>query len=154
MIPLRHWIYIGVVVALVAGANWALTQAYNNGVADQVALQEKIDALRLDINNAEKTRIEQKALFDVAAADAAADRANTANNGLQRELDTIKRIAADAAGPLAAGTSARNAVILLADLLGQCGERYKRMAVFADKSHQAGRTCQAQYESLRAESPR
>lgn len=154
MIPTRYWVYIGVVLAAFFAANWALDQAYDHGVNDTKAIQAKADDLRLDLNNAEKERIENEARKNIALADAAADHARAAADVLRGQLNEIKRIASNASGTFAAGTTARDAVVLLADLLRQCGERYTRMAEFADAAHNAGRTCETSYDSLKKESPR
>lgn len=149
LIPLKHWLMIGAIAALVVAGNVALTKAYNDGVEFQKTLQSRADLLFTDLRNAEKERIESEAQKRVAGANADRDRAVTANTGLQRQLAEIKRIAQEHSGTIGAGGSARDAVVLLAQLLGECSDRYNQMAGFADAAHNAGRTCQAQYNSLR-----
>lgn len=146
---LKHWLAIGAVVALVVAGQLALTKAYNEGVSFQKGVQERADGLLTDLRNAEKERIEDDAQKRIAGADAARDRAVAARTGLQQQLADIKRYAEEHSGVVTAGGSARDAVVLLADMLGQCAARYEQMAGFADKAHNAGLTCQAQYQSLR-----
>lgn len=154
MIPLRYWLYIGGVLVALFAANYAMDQAYDHGVNDARQIQQKADDLRLDLNNAEKERIENDAQKRIKASAAAADHARDTADGLRGQLDSIKRIASDASGSFAPGASARDAVLLLADLLRQCGERYTTMARFADAAHDAGRTCEQSYDSLKKENPR
>lgn len=148
MIPVRYWVMIGAVIALVVGFNHLLTTAYDRGVSDQIAIQTKADDLRLDLNNAEKVKIEQDAQQQVNAANAAADRSAASADRLRNQLDTIKRIASNASGTFPVGTTATDAVRVLADLLRQCGERYQRVAKFADAARNAGATCERSYDSL------
>lgn len=149
MIGLKYWIAIGGVVALVAAGNLALSQAYDHGQADQQARQARVDSLLTDLRNAEKEQIENAAQKRIAAAGADRDRAVSAAAGLRGELTEIKRIARNASGAFATGGTARDAVVVLADMLDQCGERYRRVAGFADAAHNAGLTCQAQYKSIK-----
>lgn len=149
MIPLRYWLYIGLVVGALFAINYALDQAYDRGVSDQVALQAKVDGLLTDLRNADKERIENDTRNRIQTITADADHARNIAYGLRGQLDEIKRIASDHTGTFAPGTSARDAVLLLADLLQQCGERYTKMAGFADAAHEAGKACERQYDSLR-----
>lgn len=148
---LKHWLAIGAVVALVVAGQLALTKAYNEGVEFQKGIQAQADVLLADLRNAEKERIEDNAKKRIAGADAARDRAVAARAGLQQQLAAIKQYAEEHSGIVTPGGTARDAVVLLADMLGQCAARYQQMAGFADKAHNAGLTCQAQYQSLKGQ---
>ena len=149
MIPIRTWVYIALVIVTLIGVDRVLVGVFNAGVNHEKLLQDERNRKERDKNDAEKQRIEKQTAERLARSAADADRARTTANGLQRQLDEIKRIARDTAGPLAPGTSARDAVVLLADLLQQCSDRYTRMAVFADTTHAAGIACEQSYDSLK-----
>lgn len=146
---LKHWLAIAAVVALVVAGQLALSKAYNEGVAFQKGIQAQADNLLADLRNAEKERIENDAQKRITVANDSRDRAIAARAGLQKQLASIKQYAEDHTGVITPGGTARDAVVLLADMLGQCAERYQRVAGFADEAHNAGLTCQAQYKSLR-----
>lgn len=149
MIPVRYWLAIAAVAGLFIGGNMMLSKAYDHGVADQKQTQAQVDQFFADLRNAEKEKIEDEARKQVAAAEHAHANAVAANAGLQQQLYHIKQLAQNATGTFTPGVSARNAVVLLADLLRQCGEKYTELAGFADVAHTAGKTCQQQYNSLR-----
>lgn len=149
MIPIRTWVYIALVVVTLIGVDRVLVGVFNAGVNHEKLLQDERNRKERDKNDAEKQHIEQQAAERLARVNSDVDRARAVSNGLQRQLDDIKRIARDAAGPLAPGTSARDAVVLLADLLQQCSERYTRVAKFADTAHAAGAACEQSYDSLK-----
>lgn len=84
-------------------------------------------------------------------ARAAAGRAAAAHDSLRDELaDLAGRARAAAADPAAAAEreAASQAAAVLADLLGQCSERRRELAAFADAAHIAGDTCRRSYEAL------
>ena len=83
LIPLKHWLLIGAVVALVIFADRMLVKAYDNGVAFQKGIQSQADQLFTDLRNAEKERIEDDAKERIARANADRDRADAANTGLR-----------------------------------------------------------------------
>lgn len=149
MIPLRYWLYIGCVLGALFAVNYALDQAYDRGTENQIALQAKVDGMLTDVRNAEKVRIENDTRNRLQAITADADHARDLADGLRGQLAEIKRIASDHAGPFTTGTTARDAVLLLADLLTECGQRYTTMARFADAAHVAGQTCERQYDALK-----
>lgn len=149
MIPIRTWIYIALVIVTLIGVDRVLVGVFNAGVNHEKLLQDERNRKERDKNDDEKRLIEKQAAERLARISADADHARALSNGLQRQLDDIKRIARDAAGPLAPGTSARDAVVLLADLLQQCSDRYTNMAKFADAAHAAGAACEQSYDSLK-----
>ncbi len=142
---------IGLVLAalLTAGGIYALNQAYDRGVSDTLARQAQDQQDENNRRQAEKERIETNAKKDLENAKADADRARDAANSLRGELARVKRLAENRSGVVAAGGSAYDAVILLADLLDQCSNKYSEMAEFADSAHGNGKRCAAQYNSLR-----
>lgn len=113
------------------------TQIIQRQQADQAEtarrLKEQADAIA---ENQDRAR---RAGVDAAGARAAA----------QRLRDQLAVRAADhrPADPAAASGGEANQ---LADLLGQCGERYQQVAAVADAAIIAGLTCQRAYQSLTA----
>lgn len=80
----------------------------------------------------------RKARTDAGAAAGAAER-------LRQQLVAVRAAGASASNPAASGASATDR---LADLLGQCVDRYREVAAAADRAVIAGRTCEAGYKSL------
>lgn len=149
---LRYWKVIALAAVLTAAFFYhshKVSQAYTDGIAYQKNEQAKADKLRSEELQAEKERIEKDAKDKIKAAEAAAAKSASSRDGLRQELDRIKRIAESNTGLVSPGSTARDAVILLADMLGQCSERYQRMAEFADKAHGQGQRCETSYNSLR-----
>jgi hypothetical protein len=154
---LKYWKVIVLAAAIVAAFIYhqvTVKQAYNDGVAYQQQLQAKADAIRSDLNLANKERIENDAKNKIAAAQAAASKSDTATRSLQQQLAKIKQLAERNTGAVSSGGTAWDAVVVLTDLLGRCSERYSRMAALTDATHAAGLSCEASYQSLRTNPPK
>lgn len=79
-----------------------------------------------------------KARTDASAAGAAAQR-------LRDRLGAIRAAESSASNPAVAGAGTTDR---LADILGECADRYREVAAAADRAVIAGRTCEAAYSSL------
>jgi Protein of unknown function (DUF2514) len=83
------------------------------------------------------------------AARADADAARTAEQRLRARI-AAAQASAGAGDPAASGGSspASEAAGVLADVLGRCVERVRRLAEYADNARIAGETCEASYYTL------
>ena len=79
----------------------------------------------------------------IARVDAAA--AATAAERLRKRLAAIRAAEPRASDSAAAGASTTDR---LADVLGQCADRYREVAAAADQAIVSGRACEASYEAL------
>jgi Protein of unknown function (DUF2514) len=79
-----------------------------------------------------------KARSDAAGAAGAAER-------LRKQLLAIRAASAPAGDPSATGPGSADR---LAEILGECVERYRTVAAAADRAVIAGRTCEASYTAL------
>jgi hypothetical protein len=111
--------------------------------ATEAALAENIreTARRL----AEQQKATQNAEFKLAKARTDAGAASAASGRLRERLIAIRSSEPRASDPASAGTSITDR---LANVLGQCADRYREVAAIADRSIIAGRTCEASYAAL------
>lgn len=146
------WAYV-----IAACLAWGGYQRYRANSAAKVYQQAQIEAAkRTEAALAENIREtarrlaeQQKATQDAEAktnkarADAAA--AAGAAERLRQRLDAIRAASAPAGDPAAAvaGQTGR-----LADVVGQCADRYREVAAVADRAVIAGRACEAAYQAL------
>lgn len=129
----------------IAEINAAQAQAVTDAVTQARAEEQR------RINTLEVIADDTRNKLDAAHADAAT--ARTAAAGLRQQLaDYRKR---NTCSPAIAGgsTPAEDPLYLLSDLLNRADERAGELAEFADRSHIAGRACEAAYDSLRPARP-
>lgn len=100
------------------------------------------------INTLEVIADDTRNKLDAAQADAVASR--TAAAGLRQQLSDFRQRARCNTTAAGGGTPAEDPLFLLSDLLSRADERAGELAEFADRSHIAGRACEAAYDSLRA----
>lgn len=153
------------IVAAVLVWNWRYSSGYSTGLADGVEQQQQADKEALAAANNRYRLLEQKLngkiselalqhaeeLARVNASRDAARRSADAFSVRLNEVTGILRQSATSAGadPVAAGTSARNTALLLAQLLGKSVERSRQLAGYADDARLAGRLCEQQYDQVR-----
>jgi hypothetical protein len=126
-------------------------QGHKEGIAYQQRAQQDADSLAAVQHQLDKERLERDAQSKIDQALVDAQFARDTSDRLRRQLDTIKRVAESATGPQSAGTSTSKTLSLLADLFSESVERNRALAEFADASYNAGRLCEASYDSLRRE---
>lgn len=126
-------------------------QGHSDGVAQQVRKQEQSDKLALQQHLDDKERLEREAKSQIDQARVDADFARASADRLREQIAAIKRIAENSTGPQPAGSSTSKTVSVLADLFQESLERNRSLAEFADASYNAGRACEASYDSLRRE---
>jgi hypothetical protein len=130
-------------VVSVAGNAWHYGQAVKaRDELRQVKAEAQAEAGRrtmvvMEIVNASETKAETHRR-DADAARAA----------VQRLRQQLAATAERAAAP-AASASAPDAAPMLADMLGQCAERLRAMAEYADRAARAGQACEASYDALK-----
>lgn len=153
---------IAVLVALLAWQARAalLAEAELAQVKEAAATAQALQADRHAQETARRIKVQSEVInaevLRTQEARAAAGRAAAAHDGLRDELaDLASRARAAAADPTAAAEreAAAQSAAVLADLLGQCSERRRELAAFADAAHIAGSTCQRSYEALTHEQP-
>lgn len=83
-------------------------------------------------------------------AEAAARRSVAAAISLRAELDATREHVAGLDWELASSReTARATVAVLTDLLGQCSERRRELAQFADEAAAAGRLCERSFDAVK-----
>lgn len=97
----------------------------------------------------DKDALERKQLGELALRDDRIRELDVSADGMRTELSRIRELANHYTGAQSFGNSARAAVDLLAQLLGESQDAYRRTAAEADRYYLAGMTCQLQYNSLR-----
>ena len=102
------------------------------------------------INTLEVIADDTRNKLDAAQADAAT--ARTAAAGLRQQLADYRNRSACSPATTGGSTSTEDPLFLLSDLLSRADERAGELAEFADRSHIAGRACEAAYDSLRNKS--
>ena len=116
-------------------------------VADAVMKAREEEQRR--INTLEVIADDTRSKLDAAQADAAT--ARTAAAGLRQQLADYRQRARSNPAVTGGGTPTEDPLFLLSDLLSRADERARELAEFADRSHLAGRACEAAYDSLRGE---
>lgn len=99
-----------------------------------------------------QTRNANEAIKQLRAAQAGARAADAARRELLARVTTLANAARrpDDPGAVAAGSSARDPVLLLADVLGRADQRAGDLAQYADAARIAGQQCERDYDALRA----
>lgn len=108
----------------------------------QARSEEQRRQTALEIIRNESRQSTEQALADAAAADATAD-------GLQHELERLKRRAASCARATTGGASTKDATTVLADVLSEVESAGRAMAAEADRRGIAGAACERSYEALK-----
>jgi hypothetical protein len=146
------WVWL-----LAAAVAWGGYQRWRANSAAEVYQQAQIEAARkteaaLADNIRETARrlaAQQKATEDaeLKASKARADAGAAAGAAvrLRQRLDDLRAASAPAGDTAAAGAGATDR---LADLLGQCADRYREVASSADRAIVAGHACEASYQAL------
>lgn len=150
----------GWVMVLAAVAAWGAFQRHEAAAArDKLAAQQqaqeraRADAIRdalVDRVRAEKAQEEAAHEAQEKARRARRD-ADAAVAALQRLRDSAAARAGAVAGAASAagdGAPAPDAAGVLADMLGRCGERVRRLAAIGDERGAAGEECERRYDAL------
>lgn len=127
----------------------AYDQGHFDGIAYQVKLQKDADVAAEQSRQADKERLEREAKHEIDQARSDANAARASVDRLREQISRIQRVAQNAAGPESSGASASQAVSLLAKLFQESVDRNGALADFADSSYNAGKLCEASYDSLR-----
>lgn len=103
----------------------------------------------------EQTEIAYEAKRKSDKAHSAALAADAAARELRARLAALVNASRSPGDPAAtsAGTSAPDAVAVLADVLGRCDARERAVARFADAAHIAGLACERAYDALTNSQP-
>ncbi|ROU17777.1 DUF2514 domain-containing protein [Kluyvera ascorbata] len=117
---------------------------YAKAQADRKAEDEKA---RLH-DEQEKTTNEREAQQRIDQARNDALDAATRAGRLQQQLVAIREQLRQYNATIGAGTSAADTGVLLADVLSKSLERNRQLAEYADRTAEAGRVCEKQYDLL------
>lgn len=145
-------VILGLLGAGIAGLIFLYHHQYTSGYDAGVLAQRQAQAdanyqARLD-NEAEKTKLERQHAAELAAANADAVAAGKSADRLRGQLNEVRRLASDYSGAVGVSTSARDTVVLLADVLEKSVQRNRDLADYADHTRIAGQLCERQYDSL------
>lgn len=144
---------VGVMLlALIIYGKWVNygTEKYNSGYLAAVEAQKVKDKEASEQHEQDKKTIEQEAQGRIDAARADATAAAAKSGRLQQQLATIRKQLVDYSRSESIGNPAASTGVLLSQLLSESVERNRQLAEYADSAREAGLTCQAQYNSLRA----
>lgn len=153
----KYWRPLAIIIIVAAGALWVANkvssygeQQYNAGytkaIADQMAADKKEEQRR----NAELQKIQADAQQRIDAARNDAVNAAAKSGRLQQQLANIRKQLVGYSTAESIGNPAAETGVLLAQLLSESVERNRQLADYADRAREAGLTCEAQYNSLRA----
>jgi hypothetical protein len=163
LIPIKDWLYLAAITALLAGAALFVHHERSIGAARVEKVRQAETAQRAAVasawaaSSASETQRRQAAQQEsdheadrfTALADAGHARAVSALDGLrQRATAADARCLPRDPAAVAPGPAASAAGDLPADVLGRLGQAAVDIAAFADKSHGAGRDAEQQYDSL------
>lgn len=165
--PWVKWLaLVAAIVAAVLIWNWRYSSGYSAGQNEGIAQQQQADKEALAAANdryrqqeqqlnAKLSSLAQQHAEELARANASRDAAQRSADAFGVRLNEVtgilrKSAASAGADPVAAGTSARNTAILLAELLRKSVERNRQLAAFADESRVAGLLCEGSYDAVQA----
>lgn len=139
-------------LALIIYGKWVNygKEQYNSGYLASVEAQKVKDKEASEQHERDKKTIEQEAQQRIDAARADASAAAVKSGRLQQQLTTIRKQLVDYSRTESIGNPAASTGVLLSELLSKSVERNRQLAEYADSAREAGLTCQAQYNSLRA----
>ena len=153
----KYWRPLAIIIIVAACALWARSeiisygdQRYAEGKAQAIADQKAADEQEEQRRNAELQKIQTDAQQRIDAARNDAVNAAAKSGRLQQQLTSIRKQLVGYSTAESIGNPASNTGILLADVLSKSVERNRQLAEYADSAREAGLTCQAQYNSLRA----
>lgn len=141
---LLAWLHTGAV-------DKAREDGYNAGVQETSNRLNKVMEDDRKKRELEKSYIEKSAGEQINAAKVDADTARGAADRLQQELSSVRDLVGQYTPSDTAGKTARQAVVVLGDLLKRHIDRNRELAEFADQAYTAGITCERQYDSLMVE---
>ncbi len=131
----------------IAWVNHGETQ-YAAGYAQAQAEQKQADAKLRSLKEQEKATNEREAQQRIDQARNDALDASARAGRLQQQLVAIREQLRQYNATVGAGTSAADTGVLLADVLSKSLERNRQLAEYADRTAEAGRVCERQYDSL------
>lgn len=156
-ILIKYWKPLALIVVALLLALWCWhkvtdygDQRYADGKAQAIADQKSADAKEEVRRNAEKQKIQADAQQRIDSARRDAVNAAASADRLRAETDRIRKLAERYTGTQPAGVSTGKVINMLAELLDQSNDAYRRAAEEADRYYNSGLTCQAQYNSLRS----
>lgn len=149
---LKYVIPALLVIAAIAGIWWTYhhqySKGYDAGIEAQKTAQEKANSDARLANEAEKTKLERQHAAELAAVNADAAAAGKSADRLRRQLDEVRRLAANYSGTVGVSTAGGDTVVVLSNLLEKSVERNRQLADYADRARIAGQLCERQYDSL------
>lgn len=153
----KYWRPLAIIIIVAAGALWMRgeiisygEQQYAAGYAKAVANQKAADEQEGQRRNAELQNIQADAQQRIDAARNDAVNAAAKSGRLQQQLANIRKQLVGYSTAESIGNPAAETGVLLAQLLSESVERNRQLADYADRAREAGLTCEAQYNSLRA----
>ena len=151
----KYWRPLAIITIVSVCALWVRgeiidygDQRYEAGHAKAIADQKSADEKEEVRRNAEKQKIQADAQQRVDAARNDAIAAESSAKRLRGELDRIRQLASQYTGTQSSGKTAREVVVMLAQLLDESNDAYRRTAGEADRYYNAGLVCERQYDSL------
>lgn len=130
-----------------------IDDAYDRGhIAGVTEASQKIAEVQTkerEFRDKEKETIENAAQNKIDEANRAADAALERYHGVQLQLGQVRDTVRKYSSTDTSGTAAIQTVDLLTDLLERHISTNRELAAFADAAHNAGETCERQYDSLR-----
>lgn len=152
----RYWRPLAIIIIVAVCALWIRgeiidygDQRYNAGKVQAIADQKDADEKERQRRDAEKQKIQADAQQRLDAARNDAIAAESSAKRLRGELDRIRQLASQYTGTQPPGKTTREVVVMLAQLLDESNDAYRRTAEEADGYYNAGLTCERQYDSLR-----
>lgn len=151
----RYWRPLAIIVIVAVCALWVRSetidygdQRYDAGKSQAIADQKDADEKERQRRDAEKQKIQGDAQQRLDAARNDAIAAESSAKRLRGELNRIRQLAIQYTGTKSSGKTTREVVVMLAQLLDESSDAYRRTAEEADRYYNAGLTCERQYESL------
>lgn len=156
-IPDKYWRPLAIIIIIAVCALWIRGEVidygdrrYAEGKAQAIAEQKAADEQEEQRRNAELQKIQADAQQRIDAARNDAVNAAAKSGRLQQQLANIRKQLVGYSTSESIGNPAADTGVLLAQLLSESVERNRQLADYADMAREAGLTCEAQYNSLRA----